>query len=488
MRFSPLSIIAATLLFLPGDWLSAEEPKPIELEIEPRAIETPVLKYRLLPTEPELKPGDAVPILLRLPWEQMPWMTKVFPTVYEWDERPLTAPEWATSGGVLPERFFSEMKRAAFRREAHWEYPLGETQTPYLILLPDVQGLRVFLAGGLSARIRYHLSRGELDKAREGILVGLANSRHMAQTPFYINQLVALAIQRKMLDRAGELIAQPGSPNLYWALGALPDSLIELDRAASFEGSLFAMTFPAVNDLDRPRDAKEWSKMARQLVELLQELGEIRKVEKPKEEGSVVEQFLQRLNFEEKSRLSGLIKHARAELPELLKISAEKVAAMSDDEAGVRWYVHKRLERDQLAAATIVLPPREAWPQLKQLRVEINSMQEKTGTKGFDFLDPAAMFISAWSPQRRIQSLRVIEAVRHHLATHDGKLPKTLDEIADLPVPLDPLTAQPFQWTVDGQTAVLKAPPLPADVVEPGSAAEKSSVLEYRLRVKPVKQ
>ena len=199
-----------------------------------------------------------------------------------------------------------------------------------------------------------------------------------------------------------------------------------------------------------------------------------------------MDQFLKSLSFGEKSRLSELNKHARAELPELLKIPAEKVAAMSDDEAGVRWYVHKRLARDQLMAAALVLPPREAWPLLKQLRTETKAMREKTGAKGADFIDPTAMFITAWSQRRKIQSLRVIEAVRHHLATHDGKLPKTLDEIQDLSIPLDPLTDQPFQWTVDGQTAVLKAPPLPADVIEPGlaAAAADASVLEYRLRVK----
>src|SRR5262249_589805 len=162
--------------------------------------------------------GNAVPILLRLPWEQTPWMNTVYPTLQDWESRPLTAPEWEGSGGVLPEHFYLEMKRAAFRRDAAWEYPIGETQTLYLILLPDIQGMRVFLGQGLSARIRYHLSRGEFEQARNGILVGLANGRHLAQTPFYINQLVALSIHRIMLDRCAELIAQPNSPNLYWAL------------------------------------------------------------------------------------------------------------------------------------------------------------------------------------------------------------------------------------------------------------------------------
>ena len=79
---------------------------------------------------------------------------------------------------------------------------------------------------GNSARIRYHIGRGELDQAREGIMVGLANSRHMARGQFYIVQMVARAIDRVMLDRIDEVISQSDSPNLYWALAELPDSLL----------------------------------------------------------------------------------------------------------------------------------------------------------------------------------------------------------------------------------------------------------------------
>jgi hypothetical protein len=287
-----------------------------------------------------------------------------------------------------------------------------------------------------------------------------------------------------MLERTDELISQPNSPNLYWALSTLPNSLLEFDRAASFEGDMFAMTFPAVNDFDRPRDAREWNRMARQLVEFLEQLGEIPRQVVPKEDASVVEQLLQQLKPADKAHLSRVVRQVRADLARMLGVPAERVAEMSDDEAGVRWYAHLRMARDQHAAAILPLPPREAWPQLKKLQEEIASMQETTGTKGFDFLNPTSIYISTWSLKRKIQSLRIIEAVRHHLAMHNNQLPETLDEIQEVPIPVDPLTDQPFQWKVDGKIATLKAPPLPDDVVEPASAVATGNVLEYRLQVK----
>jgi hypothetical protein len=84
--------------------------------------------------------------------------------------------------------------------------------------------------------------------------------------------------------------------------------------------------------------------------------------------------------------------------------------------------------------------------------------------------------------KRKIAALRVIEAVRHHLAANQGELPASLSDIRGIPIPLDPLTGKPFQWTVEGETATLKAPPLPADLVKPDSEAAKTAALEYRLR------
>ncbi|MCC7476516.1 MAG: hypothetical protein IT425_14080, partial [Pirellulales bacterium] len=58
-----------------------------------------------------------------------------------------------------------------------------------------------------------------------------------------------------------------------------------------------------------------------------------------------------------------------------------------------------------------------------------------------------------------IASLRVIEALRMHAANHNRQLPKSLDEITAVPVPLNPATGKSFVYRLDGKTAILELPP-----------------------------
>lgn len=459
--FTALSVVGVSLI--------ADEPKPIDLSIQSRAIEAPVLKYRLLPSEGEKKPGNAVPILLRLPWDQRAWMNEVFPTLQKWVDLPLNASEWEGSEGVLPDRFYREIKRAAFRREASWEYPILEMSSPYMVLLPDVQDLRGWLGRGLAARIRYHLSRGELAEAQEGILVGLANSRHIAQTPFYINQGVANSLQNVMVRLVEELISQPDSPNLYWALTMLPESLLELDRAADFESSIFKLTFPAVNDFDRPRDPDEWSQMAQQMVKFLEEVDEL-----PRQEQSGVDESA-------KSYVAKVVSQARIDLAALFEISSEEVAKMSDDEAFVRWYSALRIAHDEHLAVIMTLDPMHAGPELKKLQAESQLLKEKTGANVSS--NATATYWSAWRLRRKIQMLRVIEAVRDYGVDHDGKFPQSLDEIKEVPIPVDPITNQAFVWKVEADAAMLSVSPMSADLLPQGFPGELVGPMTYRLRM-----
>lgn len=61
---------------------------------------------------------------------------------------------------------------------------------------------------------------------------------------------------------------------------------------------------------------------------------------------------------------------------------------------------------------------------------------------------------------RTIAALRCIEAIRWYAATHKGKLPKSLKDIKQAPVPNDPVTSRPFEYeAAAADRAVIAGPP-----------------------------
>src|SRR5260370_29777453 len=112
------------------------------LSVAPRRIETPVLKNRLLPAEYELRDGNAATILLRLPWDQTPYFAEVVPKFRQILEIPISERDRirAEGAGLMP-HFYEELRRAAYRRTADWQYPLDQKPISE-IPLPDVQGSR----------------------------------------------------------------------------------------------------------------------------------------------------------------------------------------------------------------------------------------------------------------------------------------------------------------------------------------------------------
>jgi hypothetical protein len=63
--------------------------------------------------------------------------------------------------------------------------------------------------------------------------------------------------------------------------------------------------------------------------------------------------------------------------------------------------------------------------------------------------------------ERRIDFLRCVEAIRAYAAAHDGKLPGSLEDVKDLPIPIDPVTGKAFVYKKDGDTVTLESPEVP---------------------------
>ena len=59
---------------------------------------------------------------------------------------------------------------------------------------------------------------------------------------------------------------------------------------------------------------------------------------------------------------------------------------------------------------------------------------------------------------RKIAMLRVVEAIRAYMAEHEGAFPSRLSEMADVPIPLDPMTGTEFGYQSSGERCVLIAP------------------------------
>jgi hypothetical protein len=71
--------------------------------------------------------------------------------------------------------------------------------------------------------------------------------------------------------------------------------------------------------------------------------------------------------------------------------------------------------------------------------------------------------------ERRLASLRVVEAVRLHAARNDGKLPGRLSDVNVVPVPKDPANGEPFGYVVEGNRFTINVSPPPGSRPEHGN-------------------
>ncbi len=421
----------------------AQEPESsVAITITP--AETPLVRtqHRLLPADADLHQGNAAVVMLRMIWEQQGYMQNVVPQIPAMLELPYDDP---SIPGVLQfDRFEKRLRCAAYLRDADWNYPFDE-EPHALILLPDVQGLRTFAGRGMTLWIGSQIAAGELEAAREGILVQLACARHLARTPIMVNHLVADAIAESALDRTELLVQQDRCPNLYWALALLPRTLGDYQRCLEWESNVLKNSLESLTDPAPRVEDDAWIQISEEFLDHMQMM---------MDDGlSLTESGLLLV------RLDAI---ARQDLSVLSLFSEDEISRMSHNEAIMRWVLYQNDVVHAEIQAAFTLPAPKAIAKLRMLENTISEMMDRTGAPAAPFSEkPVGLYFGIFRFERRVKMLQVVEAIRDHLTRNDGSLPNSLADIHAVHVPNDPLTDNPFQYQIVDGVAHLKTPSIP---------------------------
>lgn len=405
----------------------------VRLTVQPMASPRPALKYQLLPEVREMKPGNPAQWYIRCFMEQRNFFFNKESVAQRASYRSmplarLPAPQLRGYGGSA----LTQADYGARLDAIDWQV-LDRVQSEGADLsLPELASFRI-LGEALQVRFRGEVARREFDAAIVTAKTMLGFARHLGEHPTTAANLIGLAIAEMATDTLLEMVQQPGCPNLYWALTDLPCPVVELRKG--FQGD-------------------------RAIVD-----SELRALRTTAMTEAEVESLV--------SRLSGRAGFAReqAGLPPRnlrteLAAQAKNSKALAD--AQLRLLAGGALRILTCSPLQVVLldekrqyeSRRDELLKLQALSpAQIDGMPSTkiSGIGVFDDLLPRVVEGRRAQGRlaQRIALLRHIEALRLYSAKHDGKLPARLDEIA-LPLPADPFTDKPFEYTRNGATALLR--------------------------------
>ena len=439
----------------------------ISVVIHPAAEPKPALKYHLLPTFLESTPGDAVPLYAKAlvmhmeRWKGMQYdalydkkKPSDFPDFEKWFETPLdTLPR--DRARKIADAFGGSVKTQldmAVRREhCYWDTPLRQGHV-FETLLPETQEFRN-MARILALRARLQIAEGKYEEAVATLKTGYGMARHIAEQPFLVSNLVGLAIANMMNDQLLTLCQQPGAPNLYWSIAELPSPWIDKRQSIGAEYDGLYLQWPELQAVRHAQYAPEqWNRLLRKIASEL----------------IYFDYETATAKLSDKERATKIEKMIAAALAGVPKAKAELLAA---------GYTQK--EVDAMCPAQIVML--YSLDTYDRIRDDVFKWWNLSYAQASDGLERAHRDVSASTKReilplaysllpggsaaklafartdRQFAAIRCIEALRLYAATHNGELPATLDEIKEVPIPLNPMTGKPFPYHLEGKKAVLDA-------------------------------
>lgn len=328
----------------------------------------------------------------------------------------------------------------------------------YDIVLPEIQQARD-LARLIELEAILAISEKRFDDAIQSLRNGFRLAEitdHMGKH-FIVGKLVAIAIHSTMLGNVELMIRQPDSPNMYWALASLPNSMGDMREAFASEQLALENTLEGVMQL--PTDPLADAAWQQRLVTTVANVLHIRGELIPGIPGD--EPVAQR----DWSRLFGgliVLFHGESSKHELRGrgVSVEQVAAMSYSEAVIR------VTQQQLQS---LQSNYYKWALVPYTVANLKRPEEQLALTAQNPLQPAALVAGLVFPGiepaikagdrvvTKRNQLITLEAIRAYAAANENKLPESLDDLEPVPAWRQAGSGEAFRYKrVSEREAVLQ--------------------------------
>jgi hypothetical protein len=476
---------SVTLLLLAGGVAFAQPPKDPRpaptvdvraLTMAPAAAPQPALKYELLPRLRDRVAGNAAldyhrAYILRPGWPRDPKEAeKLSETLIAWEEAPIDKLPIVDVKKYLVgySASFRALDAAAKADRCDWELTSKLSVNNIDLLLPEAQTFRE-LARFQKLRVRVDLAENDFGDAVRNLQTGFRLGKDVGEGPTLIQSLVGIAITSIFLSEVEQLLQRPGAPNLYWALTTLPRPFIDPRTALEGETRLFDNLFPNAKVLEKgPVSADRANAILEEMLSAFASMGTDVKVGV----GGLGLAGYVALNAPAARKQLVELGWASATVEKMPPAQAVALRAIS---------AYRTFTDDQTKCFSLPYP--EARAELVKVRERAEKLKKDTGDTiitVFAGTMPAVekVFEAHARTARRIAALRAIEAVRLHAAANEGKLPKALADVKVVPVPDDPYTLKPFEYTVKDNTFTLAGPP-PA-----GDKPDRANNFRYEVTVR----
>jgi hypothetical protein len=299
------------------------------------------------------------------------------------------------------------------------------------------------LAAVLKVRVRGEIARGEFDNAVQTLQTMFVLARTFNEHPTLIGHLVGIALTMIALGEVEEFIAQPGAPNLFWALTDLPTPFIDLRKGREGEKLLLSEDYDVLRKATPIAEADLRKLIAK--LDVLVDLDEAKKAMKPS------------IYYAAQAADSDATAAGRARLAkfghkpaDVAKLSPLQVALMDD-------FTQYQADLDDFLK----------WTNVPNWQVPTDLGIKVPRPSPFGQVLPAYVKVThaKLRLQQTIALLITAEGVRAHAGANSRKLPVSLDQVK-LPLPVDPVTGKSFGYELkDGMANILGTPPVGSEKV-----------------------